>query len=189
LRLIASFRPDVGAGQTESRLALVCLRIDVAGLDRSSPQNPKRTGNEGGSSVQLVIAIPATAASQARDASQPLLRPVCGMPLLTRVLATAVRAGVDDVILIWPQTAPSWIRKKALSSPLLRNVRVVTLTRNHDFDPSRGESWRAIERHVETEFLWMPWNWITVKQDVLGLHAQSLKAANWEMPVLIDLQM
>lgn len=139
--------------------------------------------------MQLVIAIPATAASQARDAIQPLLRPVCGMPLLTRVLATAARAGVDNVLLIWPQTAPSWIRKKALSSPLLRNVRVVTLPRNDDFDPSREESWRAIERHVEPEFLWMPWNWVTVKQSVFKLHAQPVKAANWEMPVLIDLQM
>lgn len=137
--------------------------------------------------MQLVIAIPGSATLQSPGAAESLLRPVCGLPLLTRVLATAVRAGADNVLLIWPQTVPSWIRTKALSSHLLRSVLVSTMSLTEDFNPAEESSWEAIERCLAPEFLWIPWNWATVKRVLSELHAQSMKSADWTKPVLIDL--
>lgn len=138
--------------------------------------------------MQLVIAIPGTATSQTRGAAESLLRPVCGLPLLTRVLATAARAGADNVLLLWPRTVPSWIRTRALPSPLLRNLRVSTLTMTEEFDPDVLSSWEAIERRVAPEFLWIPWNWVTVKQVLSELRPQSMKSPDWNRPALIDRQ-
>lgn len=137
--------------------------------------------------MQLVIAIPETDFSQTGDAAESLLRPVCGIPLLTRILITAVRAGADHVLLVWPQSVPSWIRKEAMSSPLLRHLRATTLPLNEDFDPTDKSSWDAIESHLAPEFLWIPWNWVTTKHSLSGLQAQSVESADWKAPVLIHL--
>lgn len=136
--------------------------------------------------MQLVIAVPGKAPSQTEGATEALLRPVCGIPLLTRVLLTAIRAGADDVVLIWPQTVPSWIRTRALSSHLIRNVRVITLPPNEEFDPTKKPSWEGIERYLAPEFLWMPWNWVTIKRTLTALQSQSIATADWERPALLD---
>jgi len=90
---------------------------------------------------------------------------------------------------MWPQSVPSWIQKEAMSSPLLRHLRVVTLPLNEDFDPTKASGWEAIERHLAPEFLWTPWNWVTVKQTLSGLQAQSMETVDWKTPVLIDLRL
>lgn len=138
--------------------------------------------------MQLVIAIPGTAPSLTQSAAESLLRPVCGLPLLTRVLATAVRAGADNALLIWPKTVPSWIQTKVLSSPLLRNLQVNTLAPDEEFRPGEESSWKHIERRLAPEFLWIPWNWVTVKQVLSELQPQSMKSADWKRPVWIDRQ-
>lgn len=136
--------------------------------------------------MQLIIAIPETLASQTRDAVESLLRPVCGMPLLTRVLATAVRAGIDNLLLIWPESVPPWIREQALSSHLLHNLPVIILSLNGEFEPSSTLSWKRVEQYVAPEFLWVPWNWVTVKQSLSELQAQSMSTADWNRPALVD---
>jgi phosphatidylglycerophosphate synthase len=135
--------------------------------------------------VQLVIAIPESVAHSFQEASASILRPVCGMPLLTRVLVTAVRAGVDTVLLIWPETIPSSIREKALSSRLLRDVPVLSIVSKEHFDPSTALRWQQIAHHIEPQFLWMPWNWVTVTRHLSELRSQSATVADWSRPVLI----
>lgn len=134
--------------------------------------------------MQLVIAIPGTA-NWKGGAAEALLRPVCGMPLLTRVLITAARAGAHDVLLLWPQSVPSWIRSEAMSSPLLRHLRVFTLSMGEEFDPAKKESWEAVERDLAPEFLWVPWNWVTIKRTLSALQTQSIATADWQRPALI----
>ena len=135
--------------------------------------------------MQLVIAIPESVGHSSQGASASILRPVCGMPLLTRVLVTAVRAGVDTVLLIWPEAIPSSIREEALSSRLLRGVPVLTVASKEHFDPSTASCWQQIAHHLEGQFLWTPWNWITVKRHIAELRPQSTTVADWSRPVLI----
>ena len=52
--------------------------------------------------MQAVLAIPGLEALRNYgEPSDVLLRPVAGVPLLARVLATAARAGVDSVLVIF----------------------------------------------------------------------------------------
>lgn len=138
--------------------------------------------------MQVVIAIPEKIGSKTLDVPEGLLRLVCGVPLLTRVLVTAVRAGIDNVLLLWPKTVPSWIRETALSSDLLRDLGVVTVFLKKEFDPMERQSWGAIEQYVAPEFLWMPWNWVTVKRTLSELQPQSMRSADWKRPLLVDRQ-
>lgn len=140
--------------------------------------------------MQLVIAIPEPVASTPHNAAEELLRPVCGVPLLSRVLSTSLRAGADNLLLLWPQSLSGWIRQRALSFHSLRNLRVVTLplSPNKEFDPSSRVSWETIERHLSPQFLWLPWNWITVERTLSGLHAQSMNTVEWNRPALIDVE-
>jgi phosphatidylglycerophosphate synthase len=114
-----------------------------------------------------------------------LLRRVCGVPLLTRVLATASKAGADHVLLIWPSSVPSEIREQVLRSDLIRGLQVVTLVSEDGFDPRNSANWEKLRPELSTEFLWLPWNWVTAKQCLSGLERMPISLADWSKPVLI----
>ncbi|HTU48439.1 MAG TPA: CDP-alcohol phosphatidyltransferase family protein [Bryobacteraceae bacterium] len=115
-----------------------------------------------------------------------LLQPVCGVPLLTRVLATAVKAGADSVLLIWPSSVPPYVREQALRSDLMRRLQFVILASEEAFDPTNSLNWEQLRELLLTEFLWLPWNWVTAKQCLAGLERVPLNLADWSRPALID---
>jgi phosphatidylglycerophosphate synthase len=115
-----------------------------------------------------------------------LLRRVCGVPLLTRVLATAAKAGADHVLLIWPSSVPSEIREQVLRSDLLCGLQVFTLVREEGFDPTNSANWENLRPELATEFLWLPWNWVTAKRCLSGLQPVPINQADWSRPVLVD---
>ena len=89
------------------------------------------------------------------------------MPLLERVLATAVRAGVKDLILFWPADADPAIWDQCVTSRALQGLQT-HIIRGLPFDPRESGNWAAISSLLNDEFLWLPWNFVTA--------ARSLKA-------------
>ena len=54
--------------------------------------------------MQAVLAIPSLKTLRSYgDPTQVLMQEVAGVPLLVRVVATAKRAAVDSVLVIWPE--------------------------------------------------------------------------------------
>src|SRR5262245_40805962 len=86
------------------------FRAGLAAVQRRAEthQNNKyQTNDEGGSCMQAVIAIPdLETAHRLNGGRQILMEPVCGIPLLVRVIQTAVRAGAESVVLIWRSSQP-----------------------------------------------------------------------------------
>ena len=54
--------------------------------------------------MQAILSIPESRGR--RDSEQLLFREIGGVPLLIRVIATASRAGTDEVLLIFPGYIP-----------------------------------------------------------------------------------
>jgi phosphatidylglycerophosphate synthase len=119
-------------------------------------------------------------------AEESLLRPLAGVPLLTRVLATARKAGGDRALLIWPSSLPSSLRERIFESKLMRGSEVVTVLSEEAFDPTMSANWENLGIQLPAKFLWLPWNWVTTKQCLSGLKPKSISLADWSRPVVID---
>jgi len=73
--------------------------------------------------VQAVLAIPGP--ETLRNSGEPgdvLMEKMGGRPAAVRVLATAAQAGVDSVLVIWPQLDSAVLAASA-ESPELRGIR------------------------------------------------------------------
>lgn len=137
--------------------------------------------------MQAVLAIPSLETLQKLDyGPEFLMQEVAGVPLLVRVLATAERAGVDSILVIWPEdTNPAILRVFAKSSSFRNGARVEKLGWTNTFDPS-GDDWAAIAKLLQDQFLWLPWNWVTNKRVLAGLSSSSIRPVTWERPVLLN---
>ena len=79
--------------------------------------------------MQIVIALPAVEHMARLDT------PVCGVPLLTRVVASAVRCGASTVLLLLPRNWPlSWLRR-CLHLPMFESVVMDTKDLGRLVDP------------------------------------------------------
>ncbi|HWZ32160.1 MAG TPA: CDP-alcohol phosphatidyltransferase family protein [Bryobacteraceae bacterium] len=137
--------------------------------------------------MQAVIAIPELPELRKYLGGKEFLtREVAGVPLLIRVLATAVRAGVDSLLVIWPENTDRAICKRCVSSPLLRGVKVRELITSRPFDPRQTASWNAVADSLEDQFLWLPWNWVTHKRALAEISLSPVLPAKWDAPVLIS---
>src|SRR6202044_3634061 len=96
------------------------------------------------------------------DAEGVLTREIAGVPLLIRVVATAMRAGVDSLLVILPPDVDQSIWDRCEASPLLRGLQTGCLVRW--FDPRRPDHWDALAVSLQEQFLWLPWNWVTHKR-------------------------
>jgi phosphatidylglycerophosphate synthase len=122
------------------------------------------------------------------------MQEVAGVPMLVRVLATAVRAGVDSVLVIWPQDIDSAVLEKWASSSEVKSLRpnlqvdklVWTNGWTNTFDPRSAADWASISPRLEDQFLWLPWNWITHKRTLTELTASSALPSKWERPVVLE---
>lgn len=104
--------------------------------------------------MQVVIALPRAEEIDRLDA------PVCGVPLLVRVMETALRSGGSKVLLVLPATwVDGWLRDH-LWSRTIRSAGIETVEIGRAFDPSRPEDWHAIAHCLDDRFLWMPYDYL-----------------------------
>jgi phosphatidylglycerophosphate synthase len=142
--------------------------------------------------VRAVLAIPGLETLQShlnrnrRDAAKVLMQEVAGVQLLTRVIATAAREGVDSVLVIWPEGLSSAILESLAESSPIKNVRVDKLVWPHAFDPRRTAHCTAIVTRVGDQFFWLPWNWVTHKPALAELPPSRAHPVTWERPVLLN---
>jgi len=129
--------------------------------------------------MQAVIAIPKLAGlASEQQAIQMLMRPVAGVPLLTRTVLTAARAGASDVLLVVPAAMNARLLQKLLETISRQEVRV-ELIQISEFDPQEHSSWIILTGHLKDKFLWLPWNWITTKNSISQLPLGDIGSADW----------
>ena len=138
--------------------------------------------------MQAIITIPPLDTLLGVDKAEELLsRKVAGVSLLKRVILTAFRGGATDILFVrgngpgpalplefGPEISPSGFR-----------LTVIQVSR---FDPRESSTWSALERYVEDQFLWIPWNCVTTKQFLKGLPLQNVATVDWAAPARVSLQ-
>lgn len=118
--------------------------------------------------MQFVLALPAPDEIEVAGGNeQSLCRKVCGIPLLTRVLVAAQRGGCTSVLLLRPKNLRESGLQTCLDSALLSSLPLHTLTLETTFDPANALDWRQITEHLDSKFVWLPWNSIPDK-NLLG---------------------
>ena len=132
--------------------------------------------------MQAVVAIPEiTSLVCNQKASELIMRPVAGVPLLMRALITAARAGADDIQLICPATLSDELVRQFFETALQYRVRV-SMIQLDEFDPDAASSWTKLAPHLNRDFLWLPWNWVTTKQFLAHLPLAQIHSVNWAEP-------
>src|SRR5260370_23058909 len=114
------------------------------------------------------------------------MQEVAGVPLLVRVIATAIRVGVDSVLVVWPDDVDSSIWERCAASHPLQGLKLYRFFRSPIFDPRRAASWAAIAACLEDHFLWLPWNWVTHKRALAGLSPVPVCPLSWDRPASIE---
>jgi phosphatidylglycerophosphate synthase len=138
--------------------------------------------------MRAVISIPELPGRVTeQQATEKLLRPVAGVPLLTRIVLTAARAGASQVVLICPSTLSDRLVQR-LRVELTRAEAQVTMLRVGEFNPRTSTSWAIVRPHLEKEFIWLPWNWVTTKQSLVQLPLVKLEFVDWSKPAFTTLQ-
>jgi choline kinase/phosphoglycolate phosphatase-like HAD superfamily hydrolase/phosphatidylglycerophosphate synthase len=100
--------------------------------------------------VKCVVLAAGCGSRLGRGQPKPL-EPVCGLPLVERVVATAARAGVDDFVVVTGYEAD---RVEAFLADLaLRRRLRITSQRNRDWSAGNGTSALAARELVGDEFL------------------------------------
>ena len=132
--------------------------------------------------MQAVIAIPESFALVNKEkAAELLLRPIAGVPLVTRTTLTAARAGANDILLICPAALSEQIMQQLVGSTAQFGVRI-SVVQLADFDPFASSGWRALKPHLHQQFLWVPWNWVTTKQLLAHVPVAQFHSVNWAEP-------
>ena len=129
--------------------------------------------------MQAVISIPELAGLVSeQQATELLMRPVAGVPLLIRTVLTAARAGASDVLLVVPAAMSARLLLKLLETTSRQEVRV-ELIQISEFDPQGHSSWIILKRHLKDKFLWLPWNWITTRNFLSQLPLVDIGSVDW----------
>ncbi len=113
--------------------------------------------------MQVVIALPPV------EEIDRLETPVCGVPLLVRVIATALRSGGTRVLLVRPPGLSRDGLREHLLSPALDPARIETAQVAAPFDPRKPDNWRAIAPQLDAHFLWVPCDYVAHKSAVIDL--------------------
>ena len=129
--------------------------------------------------MQAILSIPESRGG--RDAAEELLfREIGGVPLLIRAIATASRAGADEVLLIFPGFIPCEIVKRVRENKFLSAATLIKCLAVSSFDPASASGWQQISARLQDEFFWIPWNWVTNKHALLRLPALAQKPESWK---------
>ena len=137
--------------------------------------------------MQAVIAIPAfTAVIDKQKTTELLMRPVAGVPLLKRIILTASRAGASDILLLWPVALGHPLSQK-FSQTVFEYGSPIRVIQFDKFNPYDSSSWAKLEAHLNHQFLWIPWNWVTTKQFLINLPLLTMTSVDWAAPAHISL--
>jgi phosphatidylglycerophosphate synthase len=137
--------------------------------------------------VQAVLVIPSSETlPKDVDLETALTQKVAGVPLLLRVVATAARAGVDSVLVVWPGDIDIAVLDAYSASPLVKRVRFRNVVQSGRFEPRSRACWAALKPYLQGRFLWLPWNWVTHKYAITGLLPSRVRPVTWEPPVLLE---
>ncbi|HOQ46744.1 MAG TPA: CDP-alcohol phosphatidyltransferase family protein [Bryobacteraceae bacterium] len=104
--------------------------------------------------MQAVIALPAPDTFDAID------RPVCGVPVLTRIIATAVRSGVARVLIVSRPGLPGRRLAAHLESSIFESATIEILEVDPPFDAGKADAWSAIAHCLDERFLWLPYGYL-----------------------------
>jgi phosphatidylglycerophosphate synthase len=127
--------------------------------------------------VQIVVVLP-----EATSARNSVTRLICGVPLLVRTLATAQRAGADEVVVVVPESMPLNLAEAFLEYPAVRKRSKVRLMQLKSFNPDQCSSWIALQNQLDDRFVWLPWNWVTNGRLLANLPDPGQSHTNWAVP-------
>ncbi|HEX4229283.1 MAG TPA: CDP-alcohol phosphatidyltransferase family protein [Bryobacteraceae bacterium] len=137
--------------------------------------------------MQAVLVIPnSETLPNDVDSETALTQEIAGVPLLLRVAATAARAGVDSVLVVWPDDIDIAVLDSYSVSPLVKRVRFDNVVQSGRFEPRNRACWAALKPHLQDRFLWLPWNWVTHKYAITGLLPSRVRPVTWGRPVLLE---
>ena len=119
-------------------------------------------------------------------ATQMLMRPVAGVPLLMRTVLTAARAGASDVLLVVPAAMNDQFLQKLVKTISQKGIQL-DLIQIVDFDPQAYSSRIILNRHLQEAFLWLPWNWATTKTFLSQLPLVNIDNVDWTKPAYTTL--
>jgi phosphatidylglycerophosphate synthase len=115
--------------------------------------------------MQVVIPLPPVGEIEKLDT------PVCGVPLLVRVIAAALRSGGSKFLLLLPRGLPRrWLALR-LRSRAIGSACIETLEIGGVFDPHSPKDWHGIAHCLDDRFLWMPYDYIVHRTALTSLLA------------------
>ncbi|MCZ2078143.1 MAG: CDP-alcohol phosphatidyltransferase family protein [Bryobacterales bacterium] len=119
--------------------------------------------------MQIVIALPGTGNLEV------LRTRVCGVPLLVRVVATALCSGGTKVLLVLP---PAWPGRTLLEKRWFRTAQppdIATVRIDGQFDPNKREHWISIAHSLDDRFLWLPYDYVCHRSALIALFASAVR--------------
>lgn len=111
--------------------------------------------------MQVLVSLPSIEEIEANgELEEALFRKICGVPLLQRVIVTALRNGGTEVLLLHPKgVSGSWLSSRLNSSPACSS-HIEMLGVETAFDPENPSDWLAVDSRLKPAFLWLPWNYV-----------------------------
>lgn len=131
--------------------------------------------------MQAILAMPDSRSGKS-GTNQLLFRDVAGVPLLVRAIATASRAGANEVLLVFPGVIPCEIVKRLHENAILSAGPRVECISVPGFEPALPLGWQQISSRLQDEFFWIPWNWVTNKNALVALRPLAYEPASWTVP-------
>jgi phosphatidylglycerophosphate synthase len=132
--------------------------------------------------MQAVMVVPSGVVPS--GAENILTHNVAGVPLLVRVIATAMRGGVKELVLFWPGDTDTKIWDQVAASPALRGLH--TQMQSLPFDPRQNGSWAAMSTLLNDEFLWLPWNFVTSSRILAAIEPSPVLPLSWDKPIRLS---
>jgi phosphatidylglycerophosphate synthase len=137
--------------------------------------------------MRAVIAIPAFPTLIGKQKTTELLMlPIAGVPLLKRIILTASRAGVSDILLICPATLSHVVPQEFLQE-VSRYGNRISVIQCDKFNPQESSSWVRLKSHLNDQVLWIPWNWVTTMQFLINLPLLTMTSVDWAKPAYFSL--
>jgi phosphatidylglycerophosphate synthase len=128
--------------------------------------------------MQAVMVVPS-------GAGNTLTQNVAGVPLLVRVLATAMRGGVKELVLFWPGATDTKLWDQVAASPALAGLHTRQI-QSFPFDPRQNGSWAAISTLLNDEFLWLPCNFVTSSRILRAIEPSPVLPLSWDQPIRLS---
>ena len=128
--------------------------------------------------MQAVMVVPS-------GAENTLTHNVAGVPLLVRVIATAMRGGVKELVLFWPGDTDTKLWDQVAASPALSGLHTRQI-QSFPFDPRQSGNWAAMSTLLNDEVLWLPWNFVTSSRILAAIEPSPVIPLSWDEPIRLS---